>query len=61
MRQYTGWYRHVTLSMLAHAFLTVTRSKKGGHHPDASDLIAPSVPEIRHLLVCLIFAQPPNP
>ena len=47
--------------MLAHAFLTVTRSKKGGHHPDASDLIAPSVPEIRHLLVCLIFAQPPNP
>ena len=27
--QYTGWYRHITLSMLAHAFLTVTRSKKG--------------------------------
>jgi len=31
VRQYTGWYRHITLSMLAHAFLTVTRSKKG--HP----------------------------
>lgn len=30
VRQYTGWYRHITLSMLAHAFLTVTRSKKGG-------------------------------
>jgi len=29
VRQYTGWYRHITLSMLAHAFLTVTRSKKG--------------------------------
>jgi hypothetical protein len=29
VRQYTGWYRHMTLSMLAHAFLTVTRSKKG--------------------------------
>lgn len=28
VRQYTGWYRHITLSMLAHAFLTVTRSKK---------------------------------
>ncbi len=32
VRQYTGWYRHITLSMLAHAFLTVTRSKKGAHN-----------------------------
>ncbi|WP_308466172.1 hypothetical protein [Rathayibacter soli] len=23
-----GWYRHITLSMLAHAFPSVTRSKK---------------------------------
>lgn len=29
VRQWTGWYRHITLSMLAHAFLTVIRSKKG--------------------------------
>ena len=29
VRSYTGWYRHMTLSMLAHAFVTVTRSKKG--------------------------------
>lgn len=29
VRQHTGWYRHITLSMLAHAFLTVIRSKKG--------------------------------
>ena len=27
VRQYTGWYRHITLSMLAHALLTVTRLK----------------------------------
>ncbi len=33
VRQYTGWYRHITLSMLAHAFLTVTRSKKGAVTP----------------------------
>jgi SRSO17 transposase len=33
VRQYTGWYRHTTLSMLAHAFLTVTRAKKGIPHP----------------------------
>ena len=36
VRQYTGWYRHITLSMLAHAFLTVTRSKKGAHIPPAA-------------------------
>ena len=32
VRQYTGWYRHITLSMLAHALLTVTRSKKGAQN-----------------------------
>jgi SRSO17 transposase len=36
VRQYTGWYRHITLSMAAHAFLTVTRSKKGTHTPAAT-------------------------
>lgn len=35
VRQYTGWYRHITLSMLAHAFLTVTRSKRGLQTPTA--------------------------
>lgn len=29
VRTYTGWYRHITLSMLAHAYLTVVRPKKG--------------------------------
>jgi len=40
VRQYTGWYRHITLSMLAHAFLTVTRSKKGAQN----QATAPSSP-----------------
>ena len=26
VRRYDGWYRHITLAMLAHAFLTVTRA-----------------------------------
>jgi SRSO17 transposase len=33
VRSWTGWYRHVTLSMLAHAFLTAVRAgelEKGG-------------------------------
>jgi SRSO17 transposase len=39
VRRYPGWYRHVTLAMLAHAFLTITRAatrsrEKGG--PGAS-------------------------
>ena len=28
VRQYGGWYRHITLSMLAHAFLTVTAARE---------------------------------
>ena len=34
VRRYDGWYRHMTLAMFAHAFLTVTRAAsagKGGH------------------------------
>ena len=34
VRRWDGWYRHITLAMLAHAFLTVTRAaaraKRGG-------------------------------
>lgn len=33
VRKYTGWYRHITLSMLAHALLTVIRAKKGAPKP----------------------------
>ena len=33
VRRWDSWYRHITLAMLAHAFLTVTRARaeKGGH------------------------------
>ena len=34
VRRWDSWYRHITLAMLAHAFLTVTRAAagaKGGH------------------------------
>lgn len=27
VRSWSGWYRHITLSLLAHAFLTVTRAQ----------------------------------
>lgn len=35
VRRYDAWYRHITLAMLAHAFLTITRAttaKKGSRH-----------------------------
>ena len=31
VRHWTSWYRHITLAMLAHAFLTVTRAQAGQH------------------------------
>ncbi len=37
VRQYTGWYRHITLSMFAQAFLTVIRSKKGALPPETGN------------------------
>ena len=37
VRRWEGWYRHITLSLLAHAFLAVTRAKaepkKGAMRP----------------------------
>lgn len=33
VRKYTGWYRHITLAMLAHALLSVIRAKKGDLKP----------------------------
>ncbi len=44
VRTWTGWYRHITLALLAHAFLSVTRTqaarvdgqKGGGYIPTSS-------------------------
>jgi SRSO17 transposase len=36
VRDYTAWYRHITLAMLAHAYLSATRAsaEKGGLRPE---------------------------
>jgi SRSO17 transposase len=38
VRDYTAWYRHITLAMLAHAYLSATRAsaKKGAPQPEPS-------------------------
>ena len=57
VRRWPGWYRHITLAMLAHAFLAVTRA---GHQPPGAKgaggltggpgLLPLTVPEVRRLL-----------
>ena len=38
VRDYTAWYRHITLAMLAHAYLSATRAtaEKGAPRPEPS-------------------------
>jgi SRSO17 transposase len=62
VRSFIGWYRHVTLVMLAHAFLVsiCVRACPPSHRLGASGSFGPvllplSVPEVRHLLARLVF------
>jgi hypothetical protein len=60
VRRWDGWYRHITLAMLAHAFLTATRaaaSQKKGARKQPGELIPLTVPEVRRLLARLIWTH----
>ena len=62
VRRWRPWYRHITLALLAHAYLEVTRAprrrrpgagrQKGGPAPP-SELIPLTTPEVRRLLLAL--------
>jgi hypothetical protein len=55
-----GWYRHITLTMLAYAFLSVMAAnerEKGGSARDTLDLVDLTPAEIRRLLA----ARPRHP
>jgi hypothetical protein len=64
VRSWTGWYRHITLCMLAHAFLTgiCTQDKTSTVAlkvaPAAQPLLPLTVPEVRHVLGHLIWPPP---
>ncbi len=75
VRSFVGWYRHITLVMLAQAFLTgiraqtpsstctilpVTATAERSMISDARTLLPLTVPEIRHLLGLLIWPAPSN-
>jgi SRSO17 transposase len=64
VRSYVGWYRHITLVMLAYAFL-VGLCVQDSHHRSvqeestaSSPLIPLSTSEVRHLLARLIWPAP---
>ena len=73
VRSWIGWYRHITLVMLAHGFLTgicaqnipLASPPLAGPIPttreaasDARPLLPLTVPEVRHLLGRLIWPAP---
>lgn len=66
VRSWLGWYRHITLVMLAHAFLTMICSQDQKPACITSCtlpllVVAPlTVPEVRHLLGHLIWPPPCN-
>ncbi len=64
VRSYVGWYRHITLVMLASAFLLSICVQDSRHQcqPEASASSPPLIPlttaEVRHLLARLIWPAP---
>ncbi len=55
VRKYTAWYRHITLSLLAHAFLNVVKVRARSAEKSSRTLIPFTVPEVRRLLVRLLL------
>jgi hypothetical protein len=67
VRSYLGWYRHLTLVLLASAFLVGVCVQENQPLPacepaegtlPAEPLIALTTSEVRHLLACLIWPTP---
>ena len=76
VRSFVGWYRHITLVMLAHAFLAGICAQARGApsapavsgyafvprdaDPSSRSLRPLTIPEVRHLLAQLIWPPPSN-
>ncbi|GHO63766.1 hypothetical protein KSC_026580 [Ktedonobacter sp. SOSP1-52] len=66
IRSFVGWYRHITLVLLAHAYLSAICAQVPTPSPpialtepcDARPLLPLTVPEVRHLLGHLIWPAP---
>ena len=57
VRQWDGWYRHITLTLLAHAFVSVVRSHEasGEEHVRGEDLVPLTLPEVRRLMCSVLL------
>jgi len=73
VRSFIGWYRHQTLVMMAMAYLTAIVAEEKAHAPSVLLFDAPpdpapktcpllplTIPEVHHLLACLIWPQSRN-
>ena len=66
VRRWVGWYRHITLALLVHAFLAVTRCYAAGGDGKGGamlpgELIPLTVPEVRRLLCRLLWLPRGSP
>jgi SRSO17 transposase len=65
VRSFSGWYRHITLAMAAHAFLAAVKARPVEHpqkeavEPYSVELIELTVQELRRLLWHLGWGFPP--
>jgi hypothetical protein len=60
VRYWHSWHRHITLSMMAHAWLASIRQAEGEKSPDPA-LAEVSVPEVRRLLEVALPLPPRSP
>ncbi|WP_455569652.1 hypothetical protein [Streptosporangium canum] len=58
VRDWTAWHRHITLAMLALAFLTALAATRP---PCDQEHIALTMPEIRRLLAVLVLTRSRTP
>lgn len=75
VRKWKGWYRHITLVMLAQTYLSVTRLEAARQEAEAAqnerspvitvessreELLPLTVPEVRHLIWEIVWREPPS-
>jgi len=56
VRRWPGWYRHITLALLAHAFLVVAAVTDQARDPAPPGLVKLTCNEVQHLFAALVAA-----